>query len=204
MKKKIGTVKTRKSRSFQKRKTTKRRKIQKGGYSVQDLFHAVNTNNYKEVKKIIRENTNFLDAQDAQGNTALHIASSKNFLNIVKFLFTYYSPSFPLEPHMENFGGLQPLDLAARNNSIDVLHFLLEEELTELTRYTFENASAGRFSPEVNKIIMDAYRAGRNIAPEFNNENNYKHNNNNNMNMNNNNYTASFKRPRQNYLKRLM
>ena len=72
-----------------------------------------------------------VDAQNADGQTALYMACRQGFPNMVELLL-YYSAS----PNLRSEGGYAPLHAAAWEGHLPVVHFLLESEELDLEAKT--------------------------------------------------------------------
>ena len=118
------------------------------------LIYACMNNDGINVVKLLISNGANINLKGEGGNTPLHIASSKNNFVIVEELFKNNVDTSGI-----NNNGKTALDLAAENDSIDVLKYLLDKNI-KVSYYTFDKAIHHRFSPQVNDILLRAYNEG--------------------------------------------
>lgn len=89
------------------------------------LHQAVNEINLKKVEAVLKSGV-AINAQDEQGNTALHDAARIGRISILKALLAYHPKVF-----IENFNGDTALGLAIEYNNIGAVNLLIAAQKTQ-------------------------------------------------------------------------
>ncbi|HUT82778.1 MAG TPA: ankyrin repeat domain-containing protein [Candidatus Bathyarchaeia archaeon] len=121
----------------------------------EQLFESTRKNDLEGVKEAIELGA-YIDAQSEWEGTALHIASSKGFIEIVSFLLEAKADSTILDKV-----DFTPLHLAARDGQVKIVQLLLEKGGTYTDRILADVGAVASMSVTSNPIVSDMIRRQR-------------------------------------------
>ena len=107
------------------------------------LLEAAASGNWHELRQGVEHGGEDLRQRDEQGNTMLHLAVQAGIQEVVHYLVE----AVGMDPLDANFDGVTPLDLAATQHNVDILHYL-EQKTNLIAAQVVHNPVRRGFYPD--------------------------------------------------------